>query len=98
MSELVIIKPAGKPLPFSFDILSSVFQYASQSTLKACLTISSKDSQMECHMKGHLCLRMEELLQPVGPFGINVISFSCGIQRTFKIEIKYSRIFFLEND
>ena len=27
MSELVIIKPVGKPLPFSFDILSSVFQY-----------------------------------------------------------------------
>ena len=27
MSELVIIKPAGKPLPFSFDILSTAFQY-----------------------------------------------------------------------
>ena len=26
-AELVIIKPVGKPLPFSFDILSSVFQY-----------------------------------------------------------------------
>ena len=52
---------------------------------------------MECHMKGRLCLRMEELLQPVGPFGINVISFSYGIQRTFKREIKYSRIF-LESD
>ena len=27
MSELVIIKPVGRPLPFFFDILSSVFQY-----------------------------------------------------------------------
>ncbi|KAK2563180.1 GFP-like fluorescent chromoprotein FP538 [Acropora cervicornis] len=84
MSELVIIKPAGKPLPFSFDILSSVFQYASQSTLKACLTISSKDSQMECHMKGHLCLRMEELLQPVGPFGGGY--HRCQFDSTFKTE------------
>ena len=30
MSELVIIKPVGKPLPFSFDILSSVFQYGNR--------------------------------------------------------------------
>ena len=30
MSELVIINPAGKPLPFSFDILSSVFQYGNR--------------------------------------------------------------------
>ena len=52
---------------------------------------------MECHMKGHLCLRMEELLQPVGPFGINVISFSYGIQETLKEEIKCS-IIFLESD
>ena len=52
---------------------------------------------MECHMKGHFYLRMEELLQLAGTFGINVISFSYGIQRTFKREIKYSRIF-LEND
>ena len=30
MSELLIIKPVGKPLPFSFDILSSAFQYGNR--------------------------------------------------------------------
>nr|BAX00790.1 fluorescent protein [Acropora digitifera] len=30
MSELVITKPAGKRLPFSFDILSTVFQYGNR--------------------------------------------------------------------
>ena len=30
ISELVIIKPVGKPLPFSFDILSSAFQYGNR--------------------------------------------------------------------
>ena len=30
MSELVIIKPVGKPLPFSFDILSTAFQYGNR--------------------------------------------------------------------
>nr|WGH28763.1 cyan fluorescent protein CFP-13 [Acropora sp.] len=30
MSELVIIKPEGKPLPFSFDILSTAFQYGNR--------------------------------------------------------------------
>ena len=59
MTELVIIKPEPG---------------ASQSTLKACMTISSKHSQMECHMKGHFYLRMEELLQPAGTFGIVILS------------------------
>ena len=85
MSELVIIKPVGKPLPFSFDILSSAFEYGNRCFTKypeGIMTISSKHSQMECHMKGHFYLRMEELLQPAGTFGI-VISFNHGIQRTF---------------
>ena len=30
MSELVIIKPVGQPLPFSFDILSSAFEYGNR--------------------------------------------------------------------
>lgn len=30
MSELCIIKPKGKPLPFSFDILSTAFQYGNR--------------------------------------------------------------------
>ncbi|XP_022810129.1 GFP-like fluorescent chromoprotein amFP486 [Stylophora pistillata] len=30
MSELWITKPKGKPLPFSFDILSTVFQYGNR--------------------------------------------------------------------
>uniref|UniRef100_Q6I7B1 Fluorescent protein n=1 Tax=Acropora sp. \ len=30
MSELVIIKSKGKPLPFSFDILSTAFQYGNR--------------------------------------------------------------------
>ena len=30
MTELVIIKPVGKPLPFSFDILSSAFEYGNR--------------------------------------------------------------------
>ena len=43
---------------------------ASLSILRACPTISNKHFLLECRMKGHLHLRMEELLQPVDTLGM----------------------------
>ena len=102
MSELVIIKPGGKPLPFSFDILSSVFQYGNRCFTKYPADMPDYFKQaFPAGMSYERSFLFEDggvatATATVGPFGINVVSFR-GIQRTFKKEIKYTRIFF-END
>ena len=60
--------------PFHFPLTfcrqrSNMETDASLSILRACPTISNKPFLLECHMKGHLHLRMEELLQPVDTLG-----------------------------
>ena len=52
---------------------------ASLIILRACPTISSKPFLLECRMKGHLHLKMEELPQPVDTLGMKVM-FSMGLR------------------
>ena len=64
--------------PFHFPLTycrqcSNMETDALLSILPTCLTISNKHFLLECHLKGHLHMRMEELLQPVDTFGIKVM-------------------------
>ena len=52
---------------------------ASLIILRACTTISNKPFLLECRMKGHLHLKMEELPQPVVTLGMKVM-FSMGLR------------------
>ena len=61
----------------------------------ACLTISKKHFLLECHLKGHLHLRMEELLQPVDTFGIKVM-ISLGLTQ-YSLKLIFKVIFYTEN-
>ena len=64
------------------------------STLPTCLTISNKHFLLECHLKGHLHLRMEELLQPVETFDIKVMK-SIGLTQ-YSLKLIFKVIFYTE--